>query len=87
MKIKSLPSPFPMNNKLSVVGSNLIHSVCFILVNFVSVLVVLRAETAFSVLFDLKIIKKLHDDRVYLDFQTNKRKLFILVCVFNHLDS
>ena len=40
-----------MNTELSVVGSKVINTVCFIFVNFDSVLIVLKAETAFSVLF------------------------------------
>ena len=51
VKTKSLTHLFPMNTELSVVGSKVINTVCFIFVNFDSVLVVLKAETAFSVLF------------------------------------
>ena len=41
-----------MNTELSVVGSKVINAVCFIFVNLDSVLFVLNAETAFSVLFE-----------------------------------
>ena len=50
-----------MNTKLSVVGSKVINTVCFMFVNFDSALIVLKAETAFSVLFnsnlDLGLVK------------------------------
>ena len=56
VKIKSLQNPFSMNTELLVMDSNEVHAVCFILINFVSVLVVLKAETAFSVLLLLRMI-------------------------------
>ena len=48
-----------MNTELSAegnVGNNKVHTVCVLLVNFVNVLVVLKAETAFSVLFRVNLV-------------------------------
>ena len=66
MKFKSLPHPSSINNELSFVRSNEIWTVCFILFSPFNVLVVLKAETAFSVLFSSTNLKIQEVFKVFL---------------------